>query len=60
MLESETRELAPQGVALPTIIAADDKDKDPASIRFLEVFAANIRNPQTRRAYSHAVMDFMT
>jgi site-specific recombinase XerD len=30
-----------------------------ASLRFLEFFAANIRNPHTRRAYSRAVAEFM-
>ena len=34
--------------ALPILIAAAG---DRASIRFLEFFAANIRNPHTRRAY---------
>jgi site-specific recombinase XerD len=32
---------------------------DRASTRFLEFFAANIRNPHTRRAYSRAVNDFL-
>jgi len=41
---------------LPVLIAAAG---DNASRRFLEFFAANIRNPHTRRAYSRAVMDFM-
>jgi site-specific recombinase XerD len=31
-----------------------------AGIRFLEFFASNIRNPNTRRAYAHAVGEFMT
>jgi site-specific recombinase XerD len=30
-----------------------------ASLRFLEFFAANIRNPHTRRAYGRAVTDFL-
>lgn len=30
-----------------------------AEIRFLEFFAANIRNPHTRRAYIRAVVDFL-
>jgi site-specific recombinase XerD len=30
-----------------------------ASIRFMEFFAANIRNPHTRRAYRRAVADFL-
>src|ERR1700688_1952199 len=29
-----------------------------AGIRFLEFFASNIRNPNTRRAYAHAVGEF--
>ena len=37
---------------LPAIIAAAG---ERASLRFLEFFAANIRNPHTRRAYSRAV-----
>jgi site-specific recombinase XerC len=37
------------------VAAAGDK----ASTRFLEFFAANIRNPHTRRAYSRAVADFL-
>jgi site-specific recombinase XerD len=32
---------------------------DRARIRFLEFFAANIRNPHTRRAYGRAVADFL-
>jgi hypothetical protein len=40
--------------ALPALIATAG---DRASRRFLEFFAANIRNPHTRRAYEqdHAV-----
>ena len=30
-----------------------------ASVRFLEFFASNIRNPNTRRAYAHAVGAFL-
>ena len=41
---------------LPTLIAAAG---DRASLRFLEFFAANIRNPHTRRAYSRAVAEFL-
>ena len=32
---------------------------DQAARRFLEFFAANIRNPHTRRAYGRAVADFL-
>ncbi len=37
-----------------------DAAGDRARIRFLEFFAAQIRNPHTRRAYSRAVTEFMT
>ena len=43
--------------ALPALIVAAGEG---ASVRFLEFFAANIRNPHTRRAYSRAVADFLT
>jgi site-specific recombinase XerC len=42
---------------VPALIAASG---ERASLRFLEFFAANIRNPHTRRAYSRAVSEFMT
>jgi site-specific recombinase XerD len=41
---------------VPALIAAAG---DRASLRFLEFFAATIRNPHTRRAYSRAVTDFL-
>jgi site-specific recombinase XerD len=41
----------------PALIAAAGEH---ASLRFLEFFAANIRNPHTRRAYGLAVADFLT
>jgi site-specific recombinase XerD len=41
---------------VPALIAAAG---DRASYRFVEFFAANIRNPHTRRAYSRAVTDFL-
>jgi site-specific recombinase XerD len=41
---------------VPALIAVAG---DRASLRFLEFFAANIRNPHTRRAYSRAVVDFL-
>jgi hypothetical protein len=41
---------------LPALIAAAG---DRASLRFLEFFAANIRNPHTRRAYGRAVAEFL-
>jgi site-specific recombinase XerD len=41
---------------VPALIAAAG---ERALLRFLEFFAANIRNPHTRRAYSRAVAEFM-
>ena len=37
------------------VVAAGER----AQVRFLEFFAASIRNPHTRRAYAHAVGDFL-
>ena len=42
---------------LPALVAAAG---ERASTRFLEFFASTIRNPHTRRAYAHAVTDFLT
>ena len=41
---------------LPALIAVAG---ERAGTRFLEFFAANIRNPHTRRAYARAVADFL-
>jgi site-specific recombinase XerD len=41
---------------VPALIAASG---ERASLRFLEFFAANIRNPHTRRAYGRAVAEFL-
>src|SRR5438045_3967228 len=41
--------------ALPALVAAAG---ERASMRFLEFFAANIRNPHTRRAYHRAAEEF--
>ena len=41
---------------IPALVTAAG---DQARIRFLEFFAANIRNPHTRRAYSRAVWEFL-
>src|ERR1700689_257056 len=41
---------------VPALVAAAG---DRASRRFLEFFAANIRNPHTRRAYGRAVAEFL-
>ena len=42
--------------SVPALIAAAG---EPASLRFLEFFAANIRNPHTRRAYYRAAEEFL-
>jgi len=42
--------------ALPAIVTAAG---DAAQLRFLEFFAASIRNANTRRAYGRAVVDFL-
>jgi hypothetical protein len=42
---------------MPALIAASD---ERAARRFLEFFAANIRNPHTRRAHGRAVAEFLT
>lgn len=42
--------------ALPALVASAD---DRAQLRFLEFFAANIRNPHTRRAYARATGEFL-
>src|SRR5215471_20272484 len=41
---------------LPALVAAAG---ERASVRFLEFFAANIRNPHTRRAYYRAAEEFL-
>jgi site-specific recombinase XerD len=41
---------------VPALIAVAG---ERASLRFLEFFAANIRNPHTRRAYGRAVAEFL-
>ena len=42
--------------ALPALIASAD---DRVQFRFLEFFAANIRNPNTRRAYARGIDEFL-
>jgi site-specific recombinase XerD len=42
---------------LPALVAAAD---DKAGTRFLEFFAANIRNKNTRRAYAQATREFLS
>jgi hypothetical protein len=44
-------------IHLPELVVAAG---ERASMRFLEFFAANIRNPHTRRAYYRAAGEFLT
>ena len=46
----------PSTAAVPVLIAAAG---DRAGMRFLEFFAANIRNPHTRPAYARAAEEFL-
>jgi len=48
--------ILPTGPALPALITAADAH---TRTRFLEFFAAAIRNPHTRRAYARAAGDFL-
>jgi|GEM_PF-2059375 hypothetical protein len=48
--------VASNGIQTPTLVVAA---RERAGIRFLEFFASNIRNPNTRRAYAHAVGAFL-
>ncbi len=43
-------------ISLPILIATSG---ERAQLRFLEFFAASIRNPNTRRAYGQAIGEFM-
>ncbi|MGV7244383.1 site-specific integrase, partial [Caballeronia sp. M23-90] len=43
-------------IPTPALVTAAGEQ---ASVRFLEFFASNIRNPNTRRAYAHAVGGFL-
>jgi len=42
--------------SLPALVTSAG---ERANVRFLEFFASNIRNPNTRRAYAHAVGEFL-
>jgi hypothetical protein len=44
-----------QGQVPALVVVAGER----ASMRFLEFFAANIRNPHTRRAYARAADEFL-
>jgi len=45
--------------ASPTLPALIEAAGARASLRFLEFFAATLRNPHTRRAYGRAIADFL-
>jgi site-specific recombinase XerD len=47
----------PARAALPALVKTSGKR---AGVRFLEFFAAQIRNPHTRRAYARAVGEFLS
>jgi integrase/recombinase XerD len=51
-----TQNAAPGALALPSIITREGKK---TAKRFVEFFAANIRNPNTRLAYMRAVAQFL-
>ena|ERR1700726_2555805 len=57
ILDANARTIRPHppDTAPALIVAAGER----AARRFLEFFAANICNPHTRRAYAHAVAEFM-
>jgi site-specific recombinase XerC len=48
--------VARDGISTPALVAAAG---ERAGVRFLEFFAAAIRNPHTRRAYARAVGEFL-
>jgi hypothetical protein len=52
-----TNQLVPISSPLPALVAAAGKR---ASVRFLEFFADDIRNPHARRAYGRAAGEFLT
>jgi hypothetical protein len=58
-MTAPTNQLVPIGATttLPALVAAAG---ERASMRFLEFFAANLRNPHARRAYYRAAEEFLT
>ena len=54
---SETALAGRSPALLPALVVSAG---ERAGIRFLEFFASAIRNPNTRRAYAHAVGEFLT
>lgn len=57
MMTALTKVAAPPTGDLPSLVAAAG---ERTAIRFLEFFAAGIRNPHTRRAYARAANDFLS
>ena len=57
LVAAESKALA-AGVGRPVVPALIAEAGDQASRRFLEFFAATIRNKNTRQAYYHAVTRF--
>ena len=53
---AEIPALCPAAELVPALVAAAG---ERASMRCLEFFAANIRNPHTRRAYARAADEFL-
>jgi len=47
-------------LSAPTVPALVANAGERAGVRFVEFFAAQIRNPHTRRAYARAVADFLS
>jgi hypothetical protein len=47
-------QIVPITAHAPALVAAGDQ----ASYRFFEFFAAQVRNPHTRRAYARAAKEF--
>jgi len=56
MLASSRAVTLTAATALPQLVKAAGEN---TSLRFLEIVAAKIRNPHTRRAYGRAVADFL-
>jgi hypothetical protein len=54
---SETALAGRSSASLPALVI---NAGERAGIRFLEFFASTIRNPSMRRAYAHAVGEFLT
>jgi site-specific recombinase XerD len=54
MAQALVKVVSGSSIALPSLFAPDQN----AAKRFIEFFTANIRNPNTRRAYARAAVDF--